>query len=105
MFVIYTRKIFYGKILLGKVSGFVVRSTAAVSGVWMPNKSNFEKIITGTWILMAFILVRAYSGNLVAMLAAPKFPIPISRFRYNIDCSTTNLCFFILILILVLMIY
>ena len=72
-------KVFYGKILLGDVIEFMFRSVTAEPLVWIPDKKIFEKIISVPFILMAFILVTAYSGNLIAMLTAPNFPIPINR--------------------------
>ena len=72
-------KIYHGKMYLEKVVKFVICSITAESSFWIPRQANFEMVMSSIWSVMVLVLVCAYSGNLVAMLAAPSFPIPINR--------------------------
>ena len=75
----YLFQIYYDHDHLGKVFGFVFRTVLAEPVVWSPQTRDFEKVLSTTWMVMIFVLLQAYSGTLMAILAAPSFPIPINR--------------------------
>ena len=59
--------------------GFVLRNILSENLSKIPDKYNHQKILTCIWMLVSFILVTCYAGNLTAMISTPNLDMKFNR--------------------------
>ena len=65
---------FYGSFNWKEAFGFVIRNAFSEHSELPDNRRPYQKLLIIIWAWSTFVLVQAYAGNLIALLALPKIP-------------------------------